>query len=147
MSGISVKLDMASMQHLVKRLQKIERDLNTKPRTELAKFLMVAGEELAKAIKKQSKDVMPVKTGRLRASVHSKHSPSDTFIYSDSEGMAHAGGLKESIKEGEEVVVGTNVEYAFKIDVSHGFMTKGKNDFMPIFDRELKKLAEKVVKG
>lgn len=147
MSGISITLDTPSLQLLLKRLKKIDKDLTPEPNSEVAKFLMVAGEELAKSIKKQSKDIMPVKTGRLRSSVHSKHSPSDTFIYSDLEGMAHAGGLKEAIKEGEEVVVGTNVVYAFKIDVSHGFMTKGKADFMPIFDRELKKLAKKVVKG
>lgn len=144
---ITANLDPKSVQHLVKRLQDIEKALTPKPRTELAKFLMESGLELSKAIKKQTKDVMPVKTGRLRASVHPKFTPSDTFLYTDGNGKAFTGGLKENIKEGEEVVVGTNVNYAFKIDLTHGFMRKGEADFMPIFRRNMDKLAAKVVRG
>jgi len=145
--GVTASLDPFSAARLQKKMQRIEREFATKPNTELAKFLKLAGEELATKIKKQPAEIMPVITGRLRSSVHSKHTPTDAFLYSDKDGKAFSGGLTEPIKEGEEVVVGTNVEYAFKVNARKGFMTKAKMDFMPIFERNLKQLAAKVVKG
>lgn len=147
MSGISIDIDTNSAERLLRKLNHIDKELTPAPRTELAKFLMEAGENLATYVKQQPEGIMPVITGRLRASVHSKHKPTENFLYTDKHGEAFSGGLKANIKEGEEVVVGTNVEYAFKVDLRKGFMRKAKTEFMPIFDRELKKLAQKTVSG
>jgi hypothetical protein len=77
-----------------------------------------------------AKKEVPVDTGRLRASIHTKFKSKgdakalplpesqQTFSYT-SEGQTYNGTLREPIKE-LEVIVGTNVEYAKKINREGG---------------------------
>lgn len=77
-----------------------------------------------------AKKEVPVDTGRLRASIHTKFKSKgdakalplpesqQTFSYT-SEGETYNGTLREPIKE-LEVIVGTNVEYAKKINREGG---------------------------
>jgi hypothetical protein len=50
-------------------------------------------------------------TGRLRASIHAETKEGQSFNYSDKDGNAFDGSLREQIGE-VEAVAGTNVEYA-----------------------------------
>jgi len=143
MSGIDVTLDPKSLQNVLKRLQKIERVLNPAPRTPLGDLVKITALDIATNAKKRT----PVITGRLRSSIHPKFKPTETFIYSDNEGKTYTDSLKEPIEEGKEAVVGTNVDYAFKIENSRGFLYGGVKDSEPKLKRRLESLAKQVVGG
>ncbi len=143
MSGINVTLDPKSLQNVLKRLQKIERDLKPATRTPLGDLVKITALDIATAAKRRA----PVKTGRLRASIHAKFKPSETFVYSDNAGKSFSDSLKEPIQEGKEAVVGTNVDYAFKMENLKGFLQGGVMDSKPALQRRLKSLASQVVGG
>ena len=143
MSDTNITLDPSSLAKVMKRLQDIERNLNPSPSTPMGDLIKITALDIATNAKKRS----PVKTGRLRASIHAKMKPTETFIYSDNKGATHTGNLQEQVQEGKEAVVGTNVKYAFKMESLRGYLQGGKMDSMPAMERRLKSLAEKVVGG
>ena len=143
MSDTSVTLDPKSLAKVMKRLQDIERNLNPAPRTPLGDLIKITALDIATNAKKRS----PVKTGRLRASIHAKFKPTESYVYTDNEGKIHTDSLKEPIQEGKEAVVGTNVVYAFKQENRSGYLQGGVNDSRPALERRLKSLAKNVVGG
>jgi hypothetical protein len=98
-------------------------------------------------IDKGAKLQSPVKTGRLRSSIHVKFRPTDAFLYTDSAGEVHSGGLKTQIVEGKEVIVGTNVEYGRKMDAKYNFMQAGKDYAQAPFEKRKEKFLKDVVNG
>ncbi len=54
---------------------------------------------------------IPVDTGRLRASIHTKRVGKPTHTYTDREGNSFNGTLTGNVSR-DQVIVGTNVEYA-----------------------------------
>jgi len=58
---------------------------------------------------------IPIDTGRLRSSIHTKYTKKIQHNYSDNVGNTYDGTIRESI-DINSVVVGTNVEYAQKIN-------------------------------
>ena len=141
MSGTNISLDPKSLQNVIKRLQNIERDLNPAPRTPMGDLIKITALDISTNAKRRS----PVKTGRLRASIHAKFKPTETFVYSDNEGQTYTDSLREPIQEGKEAVVGTNVDYAFRQENLKGFLQGSVMDSQPTLKRRLKSLAEKVV--
>jgi len=87
---------------------------------------------------------VPVDTGRLRSSIHTEHSDQTSFSYSDSKGNTFTGSLGYRLKP-TQVVVGTNVEYAEKIEYMGGKI-KGKGALLTAFEAETKGLPERLAK-
>jgi hypothetical protein len=87
---------------------------------------------------------VPVDTGRLRSSIHTEHSDQTSFSYSDSKGNTFEGSLGYRLKP-TQVIVGTNVEYAQKIEYMGG-KTKGKGALLTAFESETKGLPERLAK-
>lgn len=87
---------------------------------------------------------VPVDTGRLRSSIHTEHSNQTSFSYSDSKGNTYNGSLGYKL-ERTQVIVGTNVEYAEKIEYFGG-KTKGKGALLTAFEAETKGLPERLAK-
>jgi phage gpG-like protein len=90
------------------------------------------------------KIAVPVDTGRLRSSIHTEHSDLTSFSYSDSKGNTYTGSLGYRLKP-TQVIVGTNVEYAQKIEYFGG-KTQGKNALYDAFEMETKGLPERLAK-
>lgn len=87
---------------------------------------------------------VPVDTGRLISSIHTEHSDIKSFNYSDSKGNTYQGSLNYNLTP-NQVIVGTNVEYAQKIEYKGG-KTKGKAALLNAFESETKGLPERLAK-
>jgi ribosomal protein L13E len=85
---------------------------------------------------------VPVDTGRLRSSIHTEHSDQTSFSYSDSKGNTFNGSLGFKLQP-TQVVVGTNVVYANKIEYKGG-KTKGKGALLTAFEAETKGLPQRL---
>jgi ribosomal protein L13E len=85
---------------------------------------------------------VPVDTGRLRSSIHTEHSDQTSFSYSDSKGNTFNGSLGFKLQP-TQVVVGTNVIYAPKIEYQGG-KTKGKGALLTAFEAETKGLPQRL---
>lgn len=149
MGGFDITLDPKTLQNVIKRLQKIERDMNPAPRTPMGDLINITALDIAREAKKRS----PVDMGRLRSSIHPKLKPSESFVYNDDHGKSFNGTLSAPVVEGKEVVVGTNVEYALsasfnaKDSARRHYLNMAVVDATPAMKRRLKSLAEKVVGG
>lgn len=87
---------------------------------------------------------VPVDTGRLQSSIHTEHSDIRSFNYSNRDGETFNGSLGYNLKP-TQVIVGTNVEYAQKIEYRGG-KTKGKRALLDAFESETKGLPERLAK-
>jgi len=141
--GAKIELDPKSLAKLMKRLENIDKSLNPAPRTPMSDLLNITGLDIAREAKKAS----PVITGRLRSSIHPKTRPTETFIYTDSDGKAFDGTITEQVKDGKEVVVGTNVTYAKKMELKHSYLKKGLDAAMPALKRRQESLLKQAVSG
>jgi hypothetical protein len=95
-------------------------------------------------IESSYKIAVPVDTGRLISSIHTEHSDIKSFNYSDREGNTYNGTLGYDLKP-TQVIVGTNVEYAQKIEYRGG-KTKGKAALLNAFESETRGLPERLAK-
>jgi hypothetical protein len=95
-------------------------------------------------IESNYKIAVPVDTGRLKSSIHTEHSDQTSFNYSDSRGNTFNGKLGFNLKP-TQVIVGTNVEYASKIEYRGG-KTKGKRALLEAFEKETAGLPERLAK-
>jgi len=75
---------------------------------------LVQGAALAEA---EAKRACPVRTGRLKNSIHAvlPDSFDSSYPYTDDQGRAYDGALEMGTKP-TEAIVGTNVEYAFWVE-------------------------------
>ena len=147
MAGVKVDIDQKSLKNVLSKLNSIDKQMTPAPRTYLSMALNEAGLEVAKEIKKAPADVMPVITGRLRSSIHPKMRPSESFMYTDKHGKVFTGSLQTPIQEGKEVIVGTNVEYAGKVNERRGFMAYGERASEKILKDKIAKYTKKAVQG
>ena len=154
MAEANITLDQKSAMHLQKRLQSIVDATTPKANSPITELLFITGLDIATNAKKRC----PVFFGRLRASIHPKFKSNDSFNYTTTIakkdgkvnkelGVIKDGSLKEPIVQYKEVVVGTNVVYAFKMETRNGFLQGGVIDSKPAMKRRLKSLAAKVVGG
>ena len=107
-------------------------------------FVTVAAYEFDKRVKTETPPT-PVRTGRLRASIHVENKPNENFRYSVrfavkngnkskvANMLSFNGGLGLPLKKLESVV-GTNVEYAEKVDTRTSYFNSKtanfENDFI-----------------
>lgn len=88
---------------------------------------------------------VPVDTGRLRSSIHVETANQRSYSYSDSTGQTYLGKLSIDRLQKTQVIIGTNVEYASKIEYRGG-KTKGKQALLEAFEKETEGLPERLVK-
>jgi len=89
----------------------------------------------------------PVKTSRLKNSLHVKTYEDKSHSYSDKKGKGFNGTLSVSVKKGQ-AVVGTNVEYAQDVEFgevktktgSQPFLRPAANKEKPRFNNEIRKI-------
>lgn len=78
----------------------------------------------------------PVKTGRLRNSLHVKTQRNEGHRYSDNEGKGYTDTLGVRVKKGQ-ALVGTNVEYAPRVEFGEVKTRSGRQPFLrPAANRE-----------
>jgi len=125
----TIQVDKKSMDALLKRLHNMSNASDPKESSPMTKALRKSALRLETNIKKSPN--MPVVTGRLRSSFHSKFRASEVYMYTDKTGEQYNGSLKEVIKENQEVVVGSNVVYANKQNRTKAFMVEGYTRTLP----------------
>lgn len=96
-------------------------------------------------IESSYKIAVPVDTGRLKTSIHTEHSDMKSYSFSDSTGNTYNGSLNYDLKP-TQVIVGTNVEYANKIEKRGGKSGKGKRALLQAFETETAGLPERLAK-
>jgi len=143
-NDISIEFDKTTLDKYNQILDGIAKDFDTKTGSELHKFIVETCNNIATEIKKSPS--MPVKTGRLRSSIHAKTKSSDNFSYTNDFGRTFNGSLNDPITEGLEGAVGTNVEYAAKMETLRGFFNNTVQANTANINKDLDKLAEKVMK-
>lgn len=147
---MAIKTEIAadSMKSLLQRFNHISKSVGERGvRTPVGDLINEAGLELETLAKKQIAADGHVDTHRLQTSIHLKHSVSDSFAYSDKDGKQFSGGLTESVKQGESVIVGTNVEYALKIETLDSFLYRSAVYLEPYLIKNFKKLVGDAVNG
>jgi len=78
----------------------------------------------------------PVRTGRLRSSLHVKTDANNGWNYSDREGQNFNGSLDVYVTKGS-AVVGTNVEYASDVEYGEVHTKSGTQPFLaPAAEKE-----------
>ena len=75
-------------------------------------------------IETPAKKNCPVDTGRLRSSIHTIKYAGNNFTYKDSKGKVFDGKMKEAKLGKYDIIVGTNVDYAGKIERSKKYLSK-----------------------
>lgn len=88
---------------------------------------------------------VPVDTGRLRSSIHLQHSDFKRYVYSDRKGQNFDGTFKMDDDNKFTVYVGTNVEYAPKIEYEGG-KVMGKNALETAFEKNTNGLIQRLEK-
>ena len=88
---------------------------------------------------------VPVVTGRLRSSIHTQHSDFKRFVYSDRKGQNFDGTFKMDDNSKFSVYVGTNVEYAPKIEIEGGKIM-GAKALETAFEKNTSGLMERLAR-
>jgi hypothetical protein len=91
------------------------------------------------SIESDAKRLVPVDTGRLRASIHNETYPRSNFNYS-ADGKSYDGALNVALKKGF-FVIGTNVNYAESVE------RKNKAFLFPALEKNRKILIQNVKKA
>ena len=137
-----------SMKSLLNRLNKISSRLGEKgARTPVGDLLNEGGLELETLAKKQITADRHVVTGRLRSSIHLKSKVSESYSYTDMLGESFDGSLQETVKPGETIVVGTNVDYALKIENLDSYLYRSAVYLQPYLVKNFRKLMKDTVDG
>jgi len=110
---MTVKTQIIGLEKLDGNLNRLSKRVPDEVRKLMLEVAMVDIESYAKI------NPIPVDTGRLRASINTKYSSNQQFIYSDGAGNSYNGTLGENI-DINSILVGTNVEYAQKMNRSGG---------------------------
>ena len=86
---------------------------------------------------------VPVDTGRLRSSIHTETANKRAHSYSNNKGETFVSRFSFEKLQKTQVVVGTNVIYANKIEYQGG-KTKGKGALLTAFEAETKGLPQRL---
>jgi hypothetical protein len=147
MADINLQIDPKSIERITQRFEHIGKNLGGAGRTPLGDLLNSAALRLETLAKRKLTIGRHVVTGRLRSSIHAKLTNTDSYTYSDKDGNTFDGSIKESVSPGKSVVIGTNVEYAQKIELMDSYLYYSSNFMQPQLERELKRLCGEVIKG
>jgi hypothetical protein len=147
MADINLQIDPKSMERITQRFDHIGKNLGGAARTPLGDLLNSAALRLETLAKRKLTIGRHVVTGRLRSSIHAKLTNTDSYNYSDKDGNTFDGSIKETVSPGKSVVIGTNVEYAQKIELLDSYLYYASNFLRPELERKLQRLCGDVVKG
>jgi phage gpG-like protein len=89
----------------------------------------------------EAKGRSPVRTGRLRSSIHIETKKTTSHDYRDYNGKKFTGKLSVQIGD-NSAVVGTNVEYAKKMEDRDGFLSISAENERPKFIAAIKKVVK-----
>jgi hypothetical protein len=103
--SVSIEIDISKLESF---LENYSKEVRVKVRDELR----TTGFE----VETTYKIGVPLKTARLKSSIHTEHSDFRRFTYSDNQGNTFDGSFKEKAKDDLTVFVGTNVQYAGVIE-------------------------------
>ena len=84
-----------------------------------------------------------VKTGRLRASIHTEYMGNKGYSYKNNIGNSFNGALSVKLDK-DDVVVGTNVEYATKMEALDPYLFPAFENAKPILRKRLKEAVKKI---
>ena len=100
----------------------------------------------AYAIHSEAVNNCPVRTGRLRSSLHVKTDKNNGFFYKNDKGEGFNGTLGVYVRKGS-AVVGTNVEYAGDVEYREVKTEFGKQPFLsPAAEKEKPKYIAAIKK-
>lgn len=133
-------LQVRGMNQLLKKFDKFAEEIKVEAQQELLANCLVEIETVAK--EKLTQDAH-IDTGRLRASIYTKHIDKKTNRYSDNEGNSYICDLKKSVKE-LQFIVGTNVEYAWKIERLDPYMLYAYKQAKPVIIKNMDKFLNKI---
>ncbi|MAE81198.1 MAG: hypothetical protein CMB80_00575 [Flammeovirgaceae bacterium] len=89
------------------------------------------------------KPPIPVNTARLKSSIHPVFYGGGSHKYTDDTGRAFDGSLSEKPSTPLEVIVGTNVEYAFDVESRVPFLNPAFQKAKAEFDNKVSKMFKK----
>lgn len=135
------------MERITQRFNHIGKNLGGAVRTPLGDLLNSAALRLETLAKQKITVDRHIVTGRLRSSIHAKLTNTDSYNYSDKDGNTFDGSLKETVSPGKSVVIGTNVEYAQKIELLDSYLFYASNQLQPELESKLQKLCGDIVGG
>ena len=116
--SVELKLDEASQRHVLGQLEKLKQQGGRSAYSAITKVMFKIINEAQLRLTGRGHIV----TSRLKNSLHVETTNKQNFNYTDKEGKSFQGGLNSvSVGEGE-VIGGTNVEYADKIETMDSFL-------------------------
>ena len=142
---ITAQIDPRSLAALNKKIIHIGNTLGGAERTPVGDLINSAALRVETIAKKNLRAGGHIVTGRLWTSIHAQLKPSETFTYSDNLNESFNGTLKDSVEAGKSVIVGTNVEYAPKIENMDSCLYAASQEIKPELERRAKKLVKDTV--
>lgn len=135
---IGYKIDQHELNTIMKRFRKYNKKQQEAIDNEIKKS--------AVRITTKAKRYSPVRTGRLRASLHWLIKGKNTnYRYRDNEGNTFTGELGVQVKEG--AIVGTNVHYAERVETREVNTETGRQPFLqPAYLEDIPKLLRGIKK-
>jgi phage gpG-like protein len=133
--SVSIEIDISKLESF---LEKYSEDV----RKEVSLELGITGRE----IETTYKIGVPVKTARLRSSIHTEDSNFRRFNYQNNQGELFEGNFSVRPKDDLEVIVGTNVNYASKIETLGGRGGAGQNALQNAFELHTSGLKDRINK-
>lgn len=128
MGAITVKVDTTKWKGKVRNYRaKVHRNLSNE--------IQATALEIDRGAKRE----VPVDTGRLRASIHPQFKSTTGFQYADGEGGLFDGLIQVNLGI-FEAIVGTNVQYAQKIEDQTQFLETASKSAQRSFEQRLKKI-------
>lgn len=134
------QVQIRGLNRVLKNFQNFGEEIKVEAQKELVANCMVEIETVAK--EKLTQDGH-IDTGRLRASIFTKTKDNKTNRYSDHEGNSYTCELSKSVKD-LQVVCGTNVEYALKIERLDSYMQYAFRQGYPKILKNMNKMLERL---
>ena len=117
------------------------RELHDKLKRELVLTAIVDVETEAKL---QITEDEHIDTGRLRASIHTEYKNHVGNSYADESGNTFSGSLRTAPRNDLDVIVGTNVSYAQKIERLDSYLMAPFERAKPKLERRLRNILDRM---
>jgi len=125
----AIQIEVSGEEQLRRRLRDLPEQIQESILTEMIETAITQ-------IETEAKRNCRVDTGRLRSSIHTEYKARRIYDYTDDAGRGFSGDLNIDIQD-NEVVVGTNVEYAKTIEARYPFLFPALERAKPELKRRL----------
>lgn len=140
---MSNMVQIKGLGRVLRNFQNFSEEIKIEAQQELVSSCMIEIETVAK--EKLTRDGH-IDTGRLRASIFTKTKDKKNHRYSDQEGNSYACNLSKNVKD-LQVIVGTNVEYAIKIERLDSYMQYAFRQGAPKVIKNMNKMLERLCRS